>query len=130
MAAAASEIPAAPAPEASEAALRAELAEVQKVAAVRHSVDAFARFGVELFVWCIVSGVTGKLLYDSARPPYLWYPLALLCALLLADVVSCWRRGVRLQGEERAVEDRLHALRTSLKLDEPWAGSDPFRGQA
>ncbi len=102
--------------------LRSELSEVSKAAAVRTSVDAYARASIEFFLWATLSGVCGKLLYDSARPPYAWYPLVLLDLLLIVDVFACYTRAKRLAAAEAHVQARMETLRRELQLDEPWSG--------
>ena len=79
--------------------LERELSELQQSTRVRRSVDGFARAALEGFGWAVLAGVCGKLVWDSAQPPYFFYPLALLdltgCRYPRADV----RRVILLDGD-------------------------------
>ena len=101
--------------------LHSELAELQDRSRARRSVDGFARAALEIFMWALLGGVCGKLLWDSARPPYFFYPLALLDAALLWDAVRAYLRARSdLRAEVEALR-RLREVRAELGIDPPQA---------
>jgi hypothetical protein len=102
---------------ADEAALREELETLSAAARVRRSADLRARAYLETLALMVFGGVTAKLLHDSARLPAVFYPIALLVALLAADVFRAWRRARRLAADEDRVLARLHEVRRALGLD-------------
>ena len=101
--------------------LRSELAQLQDRARTRRSVDGFARAAVEGFAWAVLAGVCGKLLWDSARPPYFFYPLALLDVLLLWDGARAYLRARAELREEVEALRRLREVRSALGIDPPQA---------
>jgi len=108
----------APAPD-SQAAFEAELRELSAEARARRSVDSIARAAVEGFLWAVLAGVCGKLLWDSAVPPPFFWPLALLDVLLLWDALA-WARQARAElRREVAVLARVRDLRVALGIDPP-----------
>ena len=109
-------LPAEP-PEASAQALEAELRELAGEARERRSVDAFARAALEGFAWAVLAGVCGKLLWDSARPPLFFWPLAALDLLFLWDALERLRYGRAELRREVAVLDRVRELRVALGID-------------
>ena len=98
-------------------AAEAELAALAAEARVSRSVDSFARAALQGFVWAVVAGVCGKLLWDSERPPLFFWPLLCFEALLLWDAVSRYRRGKAELRREVAVLARVRALRVVLGID-------------
>jgi hypothetical protein len=103
--------------------LERELSELQQSTRMRRSVDGFARAAFEGFGWAVVAGVCGKLVWDSAQPPYFFYPLALLDLLLLWDGVRAFSRAradLRREVEELR---RLREVRAALGIDPPPAVS-------
>lgn len=103
--------------------LERELSELQQSTRMRRSVDGFARAAFEGFGWAVVAGVCGKLVWDSAQPPYYFYPLALLDLLLLWDGVRSYSRAradLRREVEELR---RLREVRAALGIDPPPAVS-------
>ena len=110
-------------PEAPAPALEAELRELAAEARERRSVDAFARAALEGFGWAVLAGICGKLLWDSARPPLFFWPLAALDLLLLWDALSRLRYGRAELRREVAVLDRVRELRVALGIDPAGARS-------
>ena len=100
------------------AALTAELGELSVEARQRRSVDSFARAALLGFAWAILGGVLGKLIWDSARPPLFFWPLAVLDLLLLWEASASYRRGKAELIRELAVEERVRTLRVALGIDE------------
>src|SRR5215470_1860908 len=99
------------------AAMEHELFTLAAAARERRSVDLFLRAAVEGFCWAVLSGVCGKLLWDSAKPPLFFWPLALLDLLLLGDALRSYREGrVNLRREVR-LEARVKQLRAELGID-------------
>jgi hypothetical protein len=113
------------------AALEVEHAALRAAARERRSVDLYARAGVGGFVWAILAGVLGKLLWDSARPPKFFWPLALLDLLLLLDAGRCYLRARSALEREVALLARLREVRVLLGIDEvdetplPLTGAGP-----
>jgi hypothetical protein len=101
--------------------LHRELAELQDRARARRSVDGFARAALEAFVWAVLAGVCAKLLWDSARPPYFFYPLALFDVLLLWDAARTYLRARSELREEVEALRRLREVRSALGIDPPQA---------
>jgi len=99
------------------ASLEAEHAQLAHAARERTSVDLFARAALEGFVWGILGGVLGKLLWDSVRPPLFFYPLALLDLLLLWDAIRHYRRARAALARETLVLARLREVRIHLEID-------------
>jgi hypothetical protein len=110
------------------AALELEHASLQGAARERRSVDLYARAGLEGFVWAILAGVLGKLFWDSARPPKLFWPLALLDLLLLFDAGRCYLRARSALVREVALLARLREVRVLLGIDEADAAPLPLTG--
>jgi hypothetical protein len=103
--------------------LERELAELQRKTRTRRSVDGFARAALEGFAWAVLAGVCGKLLWDSAQPPYFFYPLLLLDLLLLWDSVRAYARARQDLVREVAALQRLREVRSALGIDPPPAVS-------
>jgi hypothetical protein len=99
--------------------LEAELRRLQEAARERRSVDGFARAALEGFLWAVLSGVCGKLVWDSAKLPLFFYPLALADVALLWDAVRSYRRARAQLRVERAALRRLREVRTELGIDPP-----------
>ncbi len=101
--------------------LEAELKRLQDAARKRRSVDGFARAAAEGFFWAVLTGVCGKLLWDSARLPLYFFPLALADALLLWDAARAYLRArADLRSESEALR-RLREVRSQLGIDRPGA---------
>ena len=98
-------------------ALQAEHGQLARAAKERRSVDLFARAGFEGFGFGILGGVCGKLLWDSARPPFFFYPLALLDLLLLWDAARQWASARRALTREVTILSRLREVRVLLGID-------------
>jgi len=99
--------------------LEAELRKLQEASRERQSVDGFARAAVEGFLWIVLSGVCGKLVWDSARLPFFFWPLAALDGFFLWDAARSYRRAraqLRLEG---AALSRLREVRAELGIDPP-----------
>ena len=107
-----------PAADPRRAAFAAELGVLAPEARQRRSVDSFARAALFGFAWAILGGVLGKLLWDSARPPLFFWPLAVLDLLLLWEAAGSYLRGRLELRRELAVEDRVRTLRVALGIDE------------
>jgi len=101
--------------------LEAELRRLQEASRARRSVDGFARAAVEGFLWAVLSGVCGKLAWDSARLPLFFYPLALLDGWLLWDASRSYLRARAQLRAERTALSRLRAVRAELGIDPPEA---------
>jgi hypothetical protein len=97
--------------------LEAELGRLQAAARARRSVDGFARSAVEGFLWAVLTGVCGKLVWDSAKLPFFFYPLALLDAFLLWDAVRSYRVARAQLRAEGAALRRLREVRAELGID-------------
>jgi hypothetical protein len=103
--------------------LERELCELQESTRMRRSVDGFARAALEGFAWAVIAGVCGKLVWDSAQPPYFFYPLAFLDLLLLWDGLRAYARArADLKREVEALR-RLREVRAALGIDPPPAVS-------
>ena len=103
--------------------LERELDELSRRTRTRRSVDGFARAALEGFAWAVLAGVCGKLLWDSAQPPYFFYPLALLDLLLLWDSIRAYSQARKdLTCEVEALR-RLREVRAALGIDPPPAVS-------
>ncbi len=99
------------------AALEQELSTIALAARRRRSVDLFLRAAIEGFCWAVLSGVCGKLLWDSRKTPLFFWPLALLDLLLLWDAARSWRRAQGHLRRELLLEARLRELRSALGID-------------
>jgi hypothetical protein len=102
-------------------ALEEQLALLAKASRERRSVDGFMRAAIEGFLWAILGGVCGKLLWDSARLPFFFYPLALLDLLLFWDGAKSYLQARIDLRRELLLEERVRALRLQLGIDEPAA---------
>ena len=101
--------------------LEAELRRLQDAARERRSVDGFARAAVEWFVWAVLTGICAKLVKDSARLPFFFYPLALLDLWLLWDSVRWFRRARERLRQEGTALRKLREVRAQLGIDPPEA---------
>lgn len=102
-----------------QAALQKELEVLSAAARERKSVDQFMRAAIGGFVWAVLAGVCGKLLWDSAKPPLFFWPLLLLDLLILWDAARSYLRArVNLKRELR-LEARVRELRRELGIDPP-----------
>jgi hypothetical protein len=99
------------------AALEDELSQLARAAQIRLSVDLFLRAALEGFAWAMLLGVCGKMLWDSARPPLFFYPLALLDGLLLWDGLRSYRQARSHLHRELRLEARVRELRAALGID-------------
>jgi hypothetical protein len=98
--------------------LQEELAQLSAAARERRSVDEFMRAAIVGFLWAVLAGVCGKLLWDSARPPLFFWPLALLDLLLLADAIRSYLRARTDLQRELRLEARVRELRAVLGIDQ------------
>jgi hypothetical protein len=101
------------------AALEAEHAQLAPAARTRRSVDSFVRAALEAFAWAIVCGLCGKLVWDSARPPFFFYPLALFALFLLGDAVRSYLKARGELQRELVILRRLREVRVLLGIDPP-----------
>jgi hypothetical protein len=115
---------------AQRAVLEEEHGRLQTAARERQSVDLFARAGFELFLWGILGGVCGKLLWDSVRPPLFLYPLLVLDLALLWDAVAQYRKARAALVREVAILARLREVRVHLGIDPRDASPLPLSGAA
>jgi hypothetical protein len=99
------------------AALEHELAQLAPAARERRSADLFLRAALETFCWVVITGVCLKLFRDSARTPLFFWPLSLLDALLLWDVIRGYREGRASLRRELRREARIRELRSVLEID-------------
>jgi hypothetical protein len=105
-------------------ALEQELALLAPAARERRSVDAFMRAALLGFLWAILAGVCGKLVWDSARPPFFLYPLAVLDLLLFWDGARSYFAARDHLRREVLLERRIRQLRVELGIDEPQAAGE------
>jgi hypothetical protein len=80
-------------------------------------VDAITRAGIEGFLAVVLAGICGKLLWDSARIPLFFWPLAALDALLFWDAVQSLKKARADLRRELSIEARLRELRSQLGID-------------
>jgi hypothetical protein len=99
------------------AAMKKELELLAAAARERRSVDGFMRAAIGGFCWAVLAGVCGKLLWDSARPPPFFWPLALLDLLLLWDAVRSYLQARSDLRRELKLEARVRELRRELGID-------------
>ena len=97
--------------------LQKELEVLAAAARERRSVDPFMRAALEGFGWAVLAGICGKLLWDSARPPLFFWPLALLDLMLLWDAVRSYLRARTDLKRELRLEARVRELRRALGID-------------
>ena len=102
---------------ADRSALEQELAVLASAARERRSVDLFLRAAVEGFLWVVVTGVCGKLVWDSATLPAFFWPLLLLDLSLLGDALRSYLRGQTNLRREVRLEARVRELRIELGID-------------
>jgi hypothetical protein len=98
-------------------AMEQELSTLAVAVRKRGSVDLFLRAAVEGFCWAVLSGVCGKLLWDSLAPPLFFWPLALLDVVLLWDALRSYRDGCASLQRELRREARVRELRALLGID-------------
>jgi hypothetical protein len=98
-------------------ALEQELVTLAAAARKRRSVDLFLRAALEAFCWALLTGVCGKLLWDSVSPPLYFWPLALLDVLLLCDAALRYREARANLRRELRLEARVRELRSALGID-------------
>jgi hypothetical protein len=101
------------------AVLEEELQRLAAGARERRSVDGFARAALEGFLWALLGGVCGKLVWDSAKPPPVFWPLLLLDLLLLWDAARGYLRARADLRRELRLEARVRELRLQLGIDQP-----------
>ncbi|HUJ27418.1 MAG TPA: hypothetical protein VLW85_15445 [Myxococcales bacterium] len=93
------------------------MAVLSQAARERRSVDRFMRAAIAGFLWAVLAGVCGKLIWDSARPPLFFWPLALLDVLLLWDAVRSYLLARADLRRELRLEARVRELRAALGID-------------
>jgi uncharacterized membrane protein YfcA len=98
-------------------ALEEELSTLAARSRQRKSVDLFLRAALEGFSWAVLSGICGKLLWDSARIPIFFWVLVFAALYLLWDAVRSYREGRRNLSHEVRMEARVRELRTQLGID-------------
>ena len=98
-------------------AMEQELSTLAAAVRKRGSVDLFLRAALEGFCWAVLSGVCGKLLWDSLSPPLFFWPLALLDLALLWDAVRNYREARESLRRELRREARVRELRALLGID-------------
>ena len=103
------------------AALQKEFELLAAGARERRSVGGFMRAAVEGFAWALLAGVCGKLIWDSAKPPPFFWPLAVLDLLLLWDALRSYRQARKDLRRELKLEARVRELRRELGIDLPSA---------
>ena len=96
--------------------LHKELEMLAAAARQRRSVDEFMRAAVEGFAWAVLAGVCGKLVWDSAKLPLFFYPLALLDLMLLWDALRSYRKARTDLARELRLEARVRELRRELGI--------------
>ena len=99
-------------------ALEAELAKLSAAARERRSVDGFTRAALEGFLWAILAGVIGKLLWDSAKPPLFLWPLIVLDLAFLYDAAKAYLKAREDLARELRLEARVRELRQELGIDQ------------
>ncbi|HZR10142.1 MAG TPA: hypothetical protein VFA79_16275 [Myxococcales bacterium] len=99
------------------AALEQELAQLAPAARERRSADLFLRAAIETFCCVVITGVCVKLFHDSKRTPLFLWPLLLLDALLVWDVIRGYREGRASLRRELRREARIRELRSTLGID-------------
>ena len=97
--------------------LEQELRTLASAARERRSADLFLRAAVEGLCWVVVTGVCGKLFWDSIRPPLFFWPLLFLDLLLVWDGIRSYRLARTNLYRERRVEARVRELRVELGID-------------
>jgi hypothetical protein len=98
-------------------AMQKELEVLAAAARERRSVDAFMRAAIEGFCWAVLAGVCGKLLWDSAKPPLFFWPMALLDLALLWDAARSFLQARTDLRRELKLEARVRELRRELGID-------------
>src|SRR5438552_8789941 len=101
------------------AALEQELQRLAAGARERKSVDGFARAALEGFLWALLGGVCGKLLWDSANPPLFFWRMIVLDLLFLWDGLRSYRTARANLRRELRLEARVREIRLELGIDEP-----------
>jgi hypothetical protein len=99
------------------AAMEQELFTLAAAARQRRSVDLFLRAAAEGFCWALLTGVCGKLLWDSGAPPFFFWPLALVDLAILWDAARSYREARTNLHRELRVEARVRELRAVLGID-------------
>jgi hypothetical protein len=97
--------------------LENELQTLAREARERRSVDRFTRAALEGLGWATLSGVIGKLVWDSARLPFALLPLGLLDLALFYDALRSYLRARRDLVRELRLEARVRQLRVELGID-------------
>lgn len=97
--------------------LAAEIQALGDKLAARGSVTAFARGFALLCLSVIGLGVAGRLLAESARLPFFFWPIAVVGLSCLAGALLSAVTGGRLQAVERADFDRYRQLRARAGID-------------
>lgn len=108
-----------------QAELRAELLALNELLRERKSVDHAARAYLGTWGVLVSASVTGKLVHDSVKTPWVALPVAVLALVLLADVVSNKRRQWKLDRVEQQQLARQRELRQLLGLDEAVLPAEP-----
>jgi hypothetical protein len=101
--------------------LHEQLERLQTALSARQSTYHFAHAGVALLASMILGVATGKLLWDSARLPYLAVLGGVVTLGLMVYGVARYRKGRTVLRDELARYETMLELRRQLRLDDPSA---------
>jgi len=100
---------------------REQLERLQEALSTRQSTLLFAHAGLSFVVSLILGGATAKLVWDSAKTPYLaWLGLMATMGLAVYGFLRL-RKGRTVLADELARYETMLELRRRLGLDEPVA---------
>jgi hypothetical protein len=101
--------------------LREQLERLQQELSARQSTSYFAHAGVSLVVAFIFGGATGKLMWDSAKLPYLALVGVAVTLGLVVYALARYRQGQKTLADELRRYETMLELRRRLGLDDPAA---------
>ncbi|HSP80589.1 MAG TPA: hypothetical protein VLQ93_18800 [Myxococcaceae bacterium] len=101
--------------------LHEQLERLQAALSTRQSTYHFAQAGVALMASLIFGCATGKLIWDSAKLPYLAVLGGVVTLGLLAYGLSRYRKGRTVLADELVRYETMLELRRRLRLDDPSA---------